>query len=135
MMLLFLIRHFKFNRNRRIMKTSIKGGYHMKLFVANVEAFVPNQPVLFEQESVRIYLAFKDSKIYAIADKCPHLGTSLMKGTYEDGVVTCKSHGAKIDISSGDIIEKAHLGFVKMPTKIAKTYQVSIEDNKVYVEI
>jgi len=107
----------------------------MKYFVANFETFVPGQPVLFEQEGVRLLLALKGSKIYAIADKCPHLGTSLMKGSYDDGIVTCKSHGAKIDIVTGDILEKAHLGFVKMPTKKAKSYQVILEDNKVFVEI
>ncbi|PKL01370.1 MAG: hypothetical protein CVV56_01855 [Tenericutes bacterium HGW-Tenericutes-1] len=107
----------------------------MKYFVASLEAFTPNQPILFEQDGVRILLALKDSKVYAIADKCPHLGTSLMKGTYDDGIVTCKSHGAKIDISTGDILEKAHLGFVKMPTKKAKMFEVTITDKKVYVEI
>lgn len=107
----------------------------MKYFVANLDAFVPNQPVLFEQSGIRVMLGIKDSMIYAIADKCPHLGTSLMKGSYEDGIVTCKSHGAKIDIVTGEILEKAHLGFVKMPTKNAKKYDVIVSENKVFIEI
>jgi len=107
----------------------------MKYLVANFDSFVADQPVLFEQNGERILLAKKGAKIYAIADKCPHLGTSLMKGTLQDGIVTCKSHKAKIDIASGEILEKAHLGFVKMPTKKATSYKVSVKDGKVYIEI
>ncbi|MGD9605679.1 MAG: Rieske (2Fe-2S) protein [Bacilli bacterium] len=107
----------------------------MKHFVANFEAFLPDTPFLFEHEGQRILLAKKDDKIYAISDKCPHMGTSLMKGTIQEGVVTCKSHNAKIDIVTGEILEKAHIGFIKMPTKKAKVFLVVVEDGKVFVEI
>ncbi len=107
----------------------------MKHFVANFDAFLPDTPVLFEQEGHRILLAKKGDHVYAIADKCPHMGTSLMKGSMQDGVVTCKSHSAKIDIVNGEILEKAHIGFIKMPTKQAKVYQVQVEEGKVFVEV
>jgi 3-phenylpropionate/trans-cinnamate dioxygenase ferredoxin component len=73
--------------------------------------------------------------VYAINDRCPHLGVSLEKGMIENHTVTCKSHKAKIDLKSGEIIDRAHIAFIKMPTKKAKTYQCSVEDGKVYVEV
>jgi len=74
-------------------------------------------------------------QVYAIQDKCTHMGASLSKGTLDDKVVKCRVHGAKYDITSGEVIEKAHLGFVKMPTKKAKTFKTVIKDDKVYIEI
>jgi 3-phenylpropionate/trans-cinnamate dioxygenase ferredoxin component len=73
--------------------------------------------------------------IYAINDRCPHLGASLVKGTIEDHTVTCKSHKAKIDLKTGEIIDRAHIAFIKMPTKQAKTYACKVENGKVYVEV
>jgi len=107
----------------------------MKYLVASIESFQDDQPILFEQDKVRILLTKKGDTIFAISDKCPHLGTSLMKGTIKDGVITCKSHGAQIDVETGDILEKAHIGFVKMPTKRAKKYPVIIDEGKVFVEL
>lgn len=81
-----------------------------------------------------LLLIYFENKVYAMSDKCPHLGTSLAKGVIEDDTVTCKAHHAKIDIKTGDIIEKAKILFLKMPTKKAKTYPVEIRNDKVFVE-
>jgi 3-phenylpropionate/trans-cinnamate dioxygenase ferredoxin component len=74
-----------------------------------------------------------ENQVYAIDDKCPHLGTSLDKGTLEGQHVTCKSHHAKIDVTTGDIVEKPKMLFIKVPIKKAKTYQVEIKNNKVFI--
>jgi len=85
-------------------------------------------------ENKPILLTYYKNKVYAMADKCPHLGTSLLLGTFENGVVTCKSHKAKIDVLTGDILEKAQLLFLKMPTKKAVIYPTFVDKNKIYIE-
>lgn len=82
-----------------------------------------------------ILLLFFMDKVYAISDKCPHLGISLEQGRYDavEGKVTCRGHGAKIDIRTGNIDEKAHLAIFKLPTKQAKTFEVKVENNQVYI--
>ena len=107
----------------------------MKYFAGNYDEFINDTPHLFIYESHRILIAKKADKIYAISDKCPHLGTSLCKGAIHDGVVTCKSHGTKINIENGQVLENAHIGFLKFPTKDAKTYPILIENNQVFVMI
>lgn len=107
----------------------------MKYFVANYDTFIFDVPVFFDKEGHHILFLKKADKIYAIADKCPHMGVSLMKGSFEDGVVTCKGHGAKIDVTNGEVIAKPHIGFLKFYARKAQTYQVFVDNAKVYVEI
>src|SRR5690606_17008603 len=39
--------------------------------------------------------------LYAIEDRCPHLGFPLRQGTVESGMITCHWHHARFDLSSG----------------------------------
>ncbi|HEX4123987.1 MAG TPA: Rieske (2Fe-2S) protein [Tepidisphaeraceae bacterium] len=40
-------------------------------------------------------------KVYALDNRCPHLGFPLHKGTIRDGILTCHWHEARFDICSG----------------------------------
>lgn len=82
-----------------------------------------------------VLLLFFMDKVYAIADKCPHLGISLQQGSFDSksGKVTCRGHGAIIDIRTGDILERAYLAMFKLPTKKAKTFEVKVENNQVFI--
>lgn len=82
-----------------------------------------------------VLLGYHENQVYAISDLCPHMKASLFEGSYQDGVITCPKHHAQIDIKTGQIQEKAKLLFIKVPTKKAKTYQVTIKENKVYIEV
>lgn len=86
-------------------------------------------------EKTTVMVTLLADKIYAIQDKCTHLGTSLSKGELKGEHIECRAHHAKFDIKTGDVIDKAHVGFIKMPTKKLKTFPVEIKDGKVYVEI
>ena len=86
-------------------------------------------------EGVPIMLALLADKVYAIQDKCTHLGGSLSKGTVENTEVKCRLHGAKFDLKTGNVLDKAHVGFIKMPTKKAQTYRTEIVDGKIFIEI
>jgi 3-phenylpropionate/trans-cinnamate dioxygenase ferredoxin subunit len=82
-----------------------------------------------------LLLIYFENQVYAISDKCPHLGASLEKGTLDGKTITCKSHHAKIDFTNGEIIDKAQVLFIKMPTKQATTFSVQIKNQKVYVDL
>lgn len=43
-----------------------------------------------------------DGQIYAIDDICPHAGSSLGNGKLDGRIVTCRSHGMKIDVITGN---------------------------------
>ena len=82
-----------------------------------------------------VLLLYDSDNVYALSDKCPHLGASLALGTFENGVLTCAKHGAQIDVKTGDVVEKAKIMFLKMPTKQARTYKTKVEKGKIFVNL
>ena len=42
-----------------------------------------------------------EGALYAIEDRCPHLGFPLHQGTVEAGMITCHWHHARFDLASG----------------------------------
>ena len=49
----------------------------------------------------KLLLARVKGRVYAVKDRCPHMGLSLAKGKIEAGVVTCPWHGSRFDLCSG----------------------------------
>lgn len=80
-----------------------------------------------------VLLTYLDNEVYAISDRCPHMRASLYKGSFDAGLVTCPKHNAVIDVKNGNIIEKAHFGPIKLPTKKAKVYQVQVKDDEIFI--
>ncbi len=106
-----------------------------KHFVEMLETLESEGKVRIEIASTPVLIIHDAGEVYAVNDRCPHMRASLYKGDYEAGVVTCKKHNAEIDVKTGEILKKAHLGPIKMPTRRAKTYNAFVEDGKVFVEI
>src|ERR671924_1852779 len=48
-----------------------------------------------------IALFHYDSKVYALDNRCPHMGFPLNRGTVKDGILTCHWHHARFDLNSG----------------------------------
>lgn len=82
-----------------------------------------------------VLLIYLDGKVFAIQDHCPHMGASLAKGSILDQQVKCRLHGASFDVNTGEVMEKPHIGPIKMPTKHAKTFPTIIREGIVYVEL
>jgi nitrite reductase/ring-hydroxylating ferredoxin subunit len=51
--------------------------------------------------SLPVVVFWHDGAVYAIEDRCPHLGFPLHQGTVENGLVTCHWHHARFDLVSG----------------------------------
>ena len=52
----------------------------------------PGRPVL---------LCWSEGRVFALDNRCPHMGFPLSKGSLETGVLTCHWHHAQFDITSG----------------------------------
>ncbi|MCR3906842.1 MAG: Rieske 2Fe-2S domain-containing protein [Tenericutes bacterium] len=86
-------------------------------------------------EKTPILLVYFNNQVYAISDKCPHMGASLVDGMLKDNVIQCKRHGAKLNVETGDVVKKAQIGFIKLPTKEAVRYETVIKDDKVFIKL
>ena len=103
--------------------------------LATLSEVKDKQMLKVESEEKAILLTYYKGNVYAMNDKCPHMGTSLATGSFNDGVVTCRSHHTMIDITNGEIVGKAKILFLKMPVKDATTYPVKIEGDNVLVDL
>ncbi len=48
-----------------------------------------------------ILVIYRDGQVYALDNRCPHLGFPLDRGSIEDGILTCHWHHARFDVTSG----------------------------------
>ena len=64
-------------------------------------------------------------EIFAISDACAHAGANLSEGTVEDNCVICPRHGFDFDLKTGNSSRGCQV----------QTFQVKIENNKVFLEI
>ena len=62
-------------------------------------------------EGVDIMLAKAGDKVYALADRCPHMGGSLSGGTLDGTTIKCPNHGAMFDIATGKNLGPAKILF------------------------
>ena len=76
----------------------------------------------------KVLIANVDGKFYAIEDTCPHMGAKLSKGLLFNRTITCISHSAKFDVttgqSAGDVTNK--------PVKV---FEVRVNDGVVEVKL
>ncbi len=56
-------------------------------------------------ENQKVILTRIDGKVYAVENKCPHLGMPLAKGKVCDGAVTCPWHGASYNLKTGQNVK------------------------------
>ncbi|MBC9251487.1 (2Fe-2S)-binding protein [Pseudomonas alcaligenes] len=85
------------------------------------------QRVLLEPAGHGIALFNIDGQFHAVADSCPHQGSSLCAGQVQGRVVQCRAHGLRFDLASGYLLNSDQL-------KVA-TYPVVEEGDHLYIVI
>lgn len=61
-----------------------------------------------EVDGQRILVAESAGSIFAVSNKCPHLGlplvgkTALLQGEVSNGCITCPAHASKFDLATGN---------------------------------
>jgi nitrite reductase/ring-hydroxylating ferredoxin subunit len=66
-------------------------------------------------------------QVYAIDNRCPHMGFPLDRGTVKDGILTCHWHHARFDLASGGTFDQ-FAGDVR-------AFPVEIRDREVWVDL
>jgi nitrite reductase/ring-hydroxylating ferredoxin subunit len=67
------------------------------------------------------------NQIYAIDNRCPHMGFPLHKGTVQDGILTCHWHHARFDLFSGGTFDPW--------ADDVQTFPVDIRGTEVWVDL
>ena len=103
--------------------------------VADKAELPENKMIMVVVDGKEVLLANVDSSYYAIANKCTHLGGSLVKGALEGSIVTCPRHGARFDVKTGQAIGDAKIAFIKMSVKDEESYPVKVEGTDIFVKM
>jgi nitrite reductase/ring-hydroxylating ferredoxin subunit len=64
--------------------------------------------------------------VYAVDNRCPHMGFPLHRGTCRDGILTCHWHHARFDLASGGTFDPW--------ADDLRTFPVEIRDGEVWVD-
>lgn len=49
----------------------------------------------------RVAVFVDGDRVFAVDNRCPHMGFPLDRGTVADGILTCHWHQARFDLTSG----------------------------------
>jgi nitrite reductase/ring-hydroxylating ferredoxin subunit len=69
--------------------------------VATIADLERKGSMVLQVEGHAVALFLHQGSIYAIDNRCPHMGFPLDRGTLQDGVLTCHWHHARFDLASG----------------------------------
>ena len=73
-----------------------------------------------------IALFHHEGEVYAVDNRCPHMGFPLDTGTVDEGVLTCHWHHARFELACGDTFDPW--------ADDVQTYPVELHDGAVYVD-
>jgi len=92
-----------------------------------------------EVDGKRLLLANVDGSFHAIDAVCSHMGGDLAQGKFDGRVVTCPRHGARYDVTTGEVVKDVGLGAKAL--NLGKgatgqtTYKVFVEGDNISVEV
>jgi nitrite reductase/ring-hydroxylating ferredoxin subunit len=101
--------------------------------VANQADCQPNKTMVVIVDGDEVLVANVDGSYYAIANKCTHAGGSLAHGILDGNIIQCPKHGARFDLTTGQAVGAAKIGFLKLKVKDEKCYTVKIEGTDILV--
>jgi nitrite reductase/ring-hydroxylating ferredoxin subunit len=82
---------------------------------------------LVQWEGQAIALFYGGDRVYAMDNRCPHMGFPLLDGPCKDGIVTCPWHYARFDLASGGTFDSW--------ADDGRSYPVEIREGAVWVNI
>ena len=74
-----------------------------------------------------IVLVQNEAEIYAVDNRCPHMGFPLDKGTVKDGILVCHWHHARFDLTSGGTFDQW--------ADDIRAFPVEVRDGEIWVDV
>ncbi len=102
----------------------------MSTRICAVDDVEPNAAIRVDLEGHRLAVVRIDDDFYVIGDRCTHQDISLSEGEVDadDCTIECWKHGSTFDLRTGKPT-------VLPATKPTPTYDVTVKDGDVYVEL
>jgi nitrite reductase/ring-hydroxylating ferredoxin subunit len=75
-------------------------------FAANMSNLQESGCLSIQIQNHIIALFYHNSNVYAVDNRCPHMGFPLNQGTVNDCILTCHWHHARFDLNSGGTFDQ-----------------------------
>jgi nitrite reductase/ring-hydroxylating ferredoxin subunit len=83
--------------------------------------------LLVRLDNQMIALFYGNNQVYAIDNRCPHMGFPLHGSVCKDGIVTCPWHYARFDLASGGTFDSW--------ADDVRSFPVQIQDGEIWVDL
>jgi nitrite reductase/ring-hydroxylating ferredoxin subunit len=70
-------------------------------FVGSLEELKAKRRLVVHGRHRPILVIYDRGRVFALDNRCPHMGFPLERGSLEDGILTCHWHHARFDLESG----------------------------------
>lgn len=117
-----------------------------RIAIGKLEDFQPGKVKAVDVGGEAVAVGRVGDQLYAVANRCPHLGLPVARGALKGEVITCPWHNSQFNLRTGENIDwVSGVAGLKMPTWTRRiialgkqpqsltTYEVSIEGGQVYV--
>ncbi len=94
---------------------------------ASLEDVRPRGCLAVHLDGHALALFAQGDRVYAVDNRCPHMGFPLDRGTIKDGILTCHWHHARFDLASGGTFDQ-FAGDVR-------AFPVEVRDGEVWVDL
>ncbi len=74
-----------------------------------------------------IVLWYVGGQVYAVDNRCPHMGFPLDKGSVKDGILTCHWHHARFDLETGGTFDQW--------ADDVRSFPVEIRDDEIWIDL
>jgi nitrite reductase/ring-hydroxylating ferredoxin subunit len=71
------------------------------VYVGTLDELKQRQPQVISAGGRTVVLFVHEEQVYALDNRCPHMGFPLSRGTVRDGILTCHWHHARFDMAGG----------------------------------
>jgi nitrite reductase/ring-hydroxylating ferredoxin subunit len=97
------------------------------VYAASLDEVRDKAALAVQVEGHTLVLFAYGERIYAVDNRCPHMGFPLDRGTVRDGILTCHWHHARFDLASGGTFDQF--------ADDVRAFPVDIRDGAVWVDI
>ena len=94
---------------------------------ADAGKLAADRPLPVYPRGLGLLLVRAGDAVYAIANRCAHMGCPFEAGDLDGYVITCPCHDWRFDVRTGAMIEA--------PEITVPTYPVRLDDGAVYVDL
>src|SRR5512146_1496798 len=74
--------------------------------VSRLDELRAKRMMVVKGERCPILVVCHDDRVYALDNRCPHMGFPLHRGSVADGILTCHWHHARFDLCTGGTFDQ-----------------------------